>query len=60
MTPEETRKGWTCGTVKSARGRQKKILTPEEKEAKRQKLNAYQRERSARKRQQKELAHSEA
>jgi hypothetical protein len=49
MTPEDRERASRelFGKLKS---RRKKVLTPEEKEAKRQKLNAYQRERAARKR----------
>lgn len=42
--------------IAKSRGRRKKILTPEEKEAKRQKLNAYFRERYAKQRQARGLA----
>jgi hypothetical protein len=49
MTPEDREKAGRERFAK-LRGRRKKVLTPEEKEAKRQKLNAYQRERAARER----------
>lgn len=52
MTGEERLKVGRETTAK-ARGRRKKVLTPEEKEAKRQKLNAYHRERYARKQREK-------
>jgi hypothetical protein len=59
MTPKE-RENAGRERFNKARGRRKKILTPEEKEAKRQKLNAYYRERYAKKRSEKELTHAEA
>lgn len=49
MTPEDRERA-SRELFGKLRGRRKKVLTPEVKEAKRQKLNAYQRERAARKR----------